>query len=107
MGYQGMLTAAAALQGETEFEDVDTGVSCSTLPPRKSCLPPRNKQDAIWFCGGRPVLPSPSMKRGAMCMENLRGSSVNDVKLQNRRLVLCTIVERPMISRGEIAEARA
>lgn len=27
MGYQGMLTAAAALQGETEFEDVDTGVS--------------------------------------------------------------------------------
>ena len=40
-----------------------------------------------------------------MCMENLRGSSVNDVKLQNRRLVLCTIVERPMISRGEIAEA--
>ena len=27
MGYQGMMTAAAALQGETEFEDVDTGVS--------------------------------------------------------------------------------
>ena len=38
-------------------------------------------------------------------METLRGSSVNDVKLQNRRLVLRTIVERPMISRAEIAEA--
>ena len=27
MGYEGMMTAAKALQGETEFEDVDTGVS--------------------------------------------------------------------------------
>ena len=40
-----------------------------------------------------------------MGVENLRGSSVNDVKLQNRRLVLRTIVERPMISRAEIAGA--
>lgn len=38
-------------------------------------------------------------------MENQRGSGVGDVKLQNRRLVLRTIVARPMISRAEIAEA--
>lgn len=37
-------------------------------------------------------------------MENRQGRCVNDVKLENRCLVLRTIAENPMISRAEIAE---
>ena len=53
---------------------------------------------------GGHVLAARTSVRG-MRMESRRGSGVNDLKLQNRRLVLRTIAERPMISRAEISLA--
>ena len=53
---------------------------------------------------GGHILAARTSVRG-MRMESRRGSGVNDLKLQNRRLVLRTIAEHPMISRAEISLA--